>query len=231
MKKNQIRGLAVVFIILAVFSAISFLPPFKMTETFWLSYIFGVISVLAQIYVLKTAFSGSNKAKSRFYGFPIARISVVYMGVQLILSILFMILAEIIPLWVSAIVFVILLAVAVVGFVAADTMRDEIVKQDTKLEISTSCMTALRSIVYPLAEQCDEEKWRKILQGLSDEFKYSDPVSSEVLKEIESELENMVAELQIAVSESRNSEILPLCKKISNTLAERNRLCKLNKGK
>ncbi|MBD5103285.1 MAG: hypothetical protein HDT47_00265 [Ruminococcaceae bacterium] len=153
------------------------------------------------------------------------------MGVQLILSILFMILAEIIPLWVSAIVFVILLAVAVVGFVAADTMRDEIVKQDTKLEISTSCMTALRSIVYPLAEQCDEEKWRKILQGLSDEFKYSDPVSSEVLKEIESELENMVAELQIAVSESRNSEILPLCKKISNTLAERNRLCKLNKGK
>lgn len=231
MKKNQIRGLAVILIILAVFSVISFLPPFKMTEVFWLSYIFGAISVLAQIYVLKTAFCGSNEVKSKFYGFPIARIGAVYMAVQLILSIIFMILAEIVPLWIAVIAFVVLLAVAAVGFISTDAMRDEIEAQDKRLEASTSCMITLRSLVSPLAGQCDDEKSKTALQELADEFKYSDPVSSEALKEIESELEKQVAELQMAVNEVRNSEIAPLCKRVNNTLIERNRLCKINKRK
>lgn len=231
MKKNQARGLAVILIILAVFSVISFLLPFNMTGVFWLSYIFGAASVLVQIYVLKTAFCGSNEVKSRFYGFPIARIGAVYMTVQLILSVIFMILADITPWWLAVIVFVVLLAVAAIGFISSDAMRDEIEAQDKRLEVSTSCMLTLRSLVYPLAGQCDDENAKEALRELADEFKYSDPVSSEALKEIEAELEKQVAELQTAVSEVRNSEIAGLCRKVSNTLVERNRLCKINKKK
>lgn len=126
MKKNQIRGLTVILIILAVFSVISFLLPFKTTGMFWLSYIFGAASVLVQIYVLKTAFCGSNEVKSKFYGFPIARIGVVYMIAQLILSIIFMILADFAPWWIAVIAFVVLLAAALIGFISSDAMRDEI---------------------------------------------------------------------------------------------------------
>ncbi len=231
MKKNQIRGLVVILIMLAVFSLIAFLPPFVKTAVFWLSYIFGVISILAQIYVLKTAFDGENIAKSRFYGFPIAKIGVVYAAAQLILSIVFMIVAAVLPAWIAVLAFVILLAAAAIGFIAADTVRDEINEQDKKLETNTSCMITLRSIVYPLSAQCDDENAKKSLTDLADQFRYSDPVSSEAIKDIESELELLTAELQIAVNEARNSEIVPLCKKVSNTLMERNRLCKLNKKK
>lgn len=92
-------------------------------------------------------------------------------------------------------------------------------------------MLTLRSLVYPLAEQCDDGNVKEVLQALADEFKYSDPVSSDALKEIEAELEKQVSELQTAVSEVRNSEIVTLCKRVNNTLVERNRLCKINKRK
>ncbi len=231
MKKNQVRALIVILLILAVFSVIAFAAPFKMTAVFWLSYIFGVISVAVQIYVFKTAFGKSEKVKSRFYGFPVAQIGVVYMAVQLILSIVFMIFAAVVPMWVAVIFFAVLFAAAAVGFVSADAIRDEIERQDDGLETSTSCMTALRSMIYTLADKCDDGEAKKAIQNLSDEFKYSDPVSSEPLRDIESELEDGVAGLQSAVNENKVSEILPLCKKVNSLLAERNRLCRLNKKK
>ena len=231
MNKFQTKGLITVLIFLVVFSLIAFLPPFAMTAVFWISYIFGAVSILAQIYVMKIAFEGDGTAKSKFYGFPIAKIGVVYMIAQLILSIVFMIMSAVIPVWLTVLIFVILLAVAAVGLIAADTVRDEINIQDNKLKTNTSCMMTLRSIVYPLAGQCEEENAKKLLQELADQFRYSDPVSSEVLNDIESELEGLVGELQTVVSEVRYTDIAPLCKRVGNTLVERNRLCKLNKGK
>lgn len=231
MRKNQIRALAVILLILAVFSVIAFAAPFKMTAVFWLSYIFGAAAVIAQLYVLKTAFGKSEKVKSRFYGFPIVQIGVVYMAVQLILSIVFMITSAFVPVWAAVICFVILFAAAAIGFVSADVIRDEIEKQDTRLETDTSCITALRSIIYPLADMCDDENAKKALSDLADEFKYSDPVSSDSLRDIESELEESAAKLQAKVNENNVTEIPALCKKVNTLLAERNRLCKLNKKK
>lgn len=231
MKKNQIRGIVVILIIFAFFSVLSFVPPFKLTGVFWLSYMFGTVSILAQIYVMKTSFCSSETVKSKFYGFPIAKLGAFYMIAQLMLSLIFMILADMAPLWLAFIIFTLLLAVAVVGFIAVDAVRDEVEKQDKMLEVSTSCMTTLKSLVAPLAGQCDDATAKKALRDLADEFKYSDPVSSNTLNEIEVELEKQVMELRAAVDEARNFEIPALCKRVNNTLIERNRLCKLNKGK
>ncbi|MBO5303117.1 MAG: hypothetical protein J6A92_03605 [Lachnospiraceae bacterium] len=231
MMKNQKRTLCVIAIIFVAFSVIAFALPFEMNGVFWLSYIFAVVSILAQIYVLKAAFAGTESAKSQFYGFPVAQIGVVYMCVQLILSILFMTLASMAPIWLAVILYVLLLAAASIGFISTDAVRDEIIRQDEKLENDVSCMTTLRSLVYPLAGQADGDEVKKILQDLADEFRYSDPVSGEALKDIESELEVLVGKLQNAVSEGTESEIIIMSKNIKNTLAERNRICKLSKKK
>ena len=69
------------------------------------------------------------------------------------------------------------------------------------------------------------------MQELADEFKYSDPVSSEALKEVEENLKRSVGQLQGAVLNSAVNEIADLCRKVSIELSERNRLCKLNKAK
>lgn len=228
MNKNQIKLISVTALILLVFSVIAFAAPFARTGVFWLAYVFGVLAVLVQLYVMKAAF-GKGTVRSRFYGFPIAGIGAVYLAAQLALSIVFMLLAAVVPLWIEIVVFVVLLAVAAIGLISADTVRDEIEKQDRKLEENTSCMVTLRSIVYSLPGQCESEVEKKALEELSDEFRYSDPISSAELEEIESQLEKEVAELQIVVSEIKTEDIIPLCKKINNTLSERNRLCKLSK--
>lgn len=231
MGKNQKRILTVLAIIFVAFSVVVFALPFKMNGIFWLSYIFAVISVAAQIYVLKTAFDGAENVRSKFYGFPIAQIGVVYMAAQLILSLIFMIFAAITPVWLVLIVFVLLLAAAAIGFISADVMRDEIERQDVKLSADVSCMTTLRSLVYSLPGQCEDTEAKNILQDLADEFRYSDPVSSEFLRDIETELEILMGQLQTAVSKADTKDIVSTANKTANALTERNRLCKLNKGK
>ena len=229
MTKNQKRTIVVLAIVLAAFSVIAFALPFKMNGVFWLSYLFGILAIAIQVYVLKVAFNGTDSVKSKFYGFPIAQIGIIYMAVQLVLSIIFMALAAIAPIWIAVILYVIALAVAAIGFIGADAMRDEIERQDIKLETDTSCMTTLRSLVYPLAGQCEDAEAKKALEELADEFRYSDPVSSEALKTIEMELEIRVADLQKAVADGDANVISTECKKVMKTLVERNRLCKLHK--
>ena len=139
-KTNQTRLLVILAVLLIVFSVIAFVVPFQKTAVFWLAYLFGLVSICAQAYVQRIAFSKGESARSKFYGFPIARIGVAYLVVQLGLSILFMALAVIVPTWVAVVLFILLLAAAVVGFVAADAMRDEVQRQDVQLKKDVAVM-------------------------------------------------------------------------------------------
>ena len=75
-------------------------------------------------------------------------------------------------------------------------------------------------------------KVRALLQAassLAEELKFSDPVSSDTILEAERDLAATVDELQSAVVDGDSEAIRQLCRKAKGLLAERNRLCKLNK--
>lgn len=57
---------------------------------FWLSYLFALAALGAQIYVMQVAFSKGRDTRSKFCGFPIARIGVAYLSAQFVLGPLFM---------------------------------------------------------------------------------------------------------------------------------------------
>ena len=229
MTKNSKRTLAVLVLIFIVFSVLSFALPFKMNGLFWISYLFGVFSIAVQVYVLKIAFSGVDSVKSKFYGFPIARVGIVYMAVQLVLSLVFMALAGIAPIWPAVILYVLALAIGAIGFIGSDVMRDEVSRQDKKLKIDTSRMTSLYLVASSLVGKSDDADVKKVLSELADEFRYSDPVSSEALTVVEAELGTALAKLQGSVTSGNTEQIKNECKKVSAMLAERNRLCKMNK--
>lgn len=231
MNKSRLKVNAVVAIVFITYSIIAFLLPFERNAVFWISYLFSAISIVIQLYVVKVSFGGANSAKSKFYGFPILRIGIVYMLLQVVVSIAFMVWAKALPLWLPLVVYILFLAVAAIGMIAADTVREEIERQDVQIKANVSCMTELRSAVYALPGKCESEEIRGKLQELADEFKYSDPVSSQALKGVEENLKRLVEQLQSSVLNSAEDEISDLCKKVSVELGERNRLCKLNKGK
>ena len=117
---------------------------------------------------------------------------------------------------------------AAVGFIAADAMRDEVERQDVQLKKDVSAMRALQSKVNGIVGLCGADI-RPEVTKLAEELRYSDPVSSEALAEIEAELTAYTDELQAAVVDGDSASARELCRKISVTLLERNRLCKLNK--
>ena len=225
--KNQIRGWIVLAVFFIIDSVIAFALPFAHTAVFWLSYIFSVIAIAVQVYVMQVAFCKEKSVKSKFYGFPVANVGVIYMLTQLVLSLVFMALAAGVPMWLPAVLYVVLLGAAV-GFIAADAMRDEVERQDVQLKKDVSAMRALQSKVNGIVGLCGADI-RPEVTKLAEELRYSDPVSSEALAEIEAELTAYADELQAAVVEGDSASARELCRKISATLLERNRLCKLNK--
>ena len=227
--KNGIRFLVSVGILFVIFNVISFAVPFAKSSVFWISYVFGIIAILVQVAVMKIAFSGTDTARSKFYGFPIARIGVVYAIIQIILSILFMALSAFIPFWIPLVLFVILLGISAIGFIAADATRDEIVRQDEKIVKDVSFMRNLQSKMNLLVEQCENPDLKKQVKALAEDIRYSDPVSNNSLNEIERELYFYIEDLQKAVVDN-DENAFEICKKAKTVLAERNRLCKLNKN-
>ena len=225
MKKDTIRGIIALGVLLVLYILIAFLIPFVHTATFWVSFIFTLISfavVAASIYI---AFIRNPDAKSRFYGFPIAKIGVIYGAGQLIASMVFMALAAVSPAWVAVLVYAIALGVTVIGLISVETVVEEIHVQDAKLKKDVALMRGLQSKVNQLSAQSDDT----VLKALADEFRYSDPVSSEALAEAEADLSAVVDELQAAFVDGDKDAAAQLCRKASALLAERNRLCKLNK--
>lgn len=225
MKKNTIRGAIGLGVLLVLYILVAFLMPFAHTAVFWTSFVFtliafGVVAVSAYI-----AFVRKSDAKSRFYGFPIAKIGAIYGVAQLILGFVFMALGAWIPVWVAVLVCAIALGVAVIGIISAEAVVDEINVQDEELKKNVAFMRDLQSKVNQMASSCDLPEVKRF----SEEIRYSDPVSGNALTEIERELSTAVDELQSAIVDGDTENIPTLCRKASASLAERNRLCKLNK--
>ena len=231
LSKNAVRFLMFTGLALLVFNVIAFVVPFAKTGTFWIGYLFGTISILGQIAVMKLAFNGTTTVRSKFYGFPVARIGIIYAVVQVLLSIFLMALAAYIPAWIPVVIFIILFAIAAAGLVASDTVREEVVRQDAKIVEDVKTMRNLQSKMNMLVSQSDcNEEVKSALSSLAEEIKYSDPVSGKATKELEQELLFDIEELQKVVVDGDNESALKICKKAMGILAERNRLCKLNKN-
>lgn len=227
--KNKVRTGIVLGVIFVVYTVLTFTLPFTKNAVLWVSYLFGVVAIAAQLYVMRAAFEKETTVKSKFYGFPIANLGVLYMAVQLMLGLVFMVLAAIVPLWLPLVLYVLLLGATVIGFVAADTMRDEVEQQDVKLKCNTSTMRSLRSRANALAGQCEQEALAAVVRKLAEDLNYSDPISGDTLTEQERQLSTLMDELERAVTDKEIDAALALCKRMTAALIERNRLCKLNK--
>lgn len=231
MNKNAIRWWVVLGVVLVVYNVLAFALPFPKTAVFAVSYLFTTIAILAQIYVIRTAFYRGEGVKSKFYGFPIAKLGVIYLAVQLIAGLVFMALGLIVPVWLPLALYVVLLGVAAAGFVAADAARDEVVRQEVKLEKDVSRIREFQAKGRALVALNQVSEAARPLEKLAENLRFSDPVSSEALTEIEDQLAECLTQLQEAVSAQKTEQILSVCREAEHILAERNQLCKLSKAK
>ncbi len=228
-KKNMKRSVVMLAILLLLYCILAFVIPFVRGGVFWLSFLFTLIALCAQFYVLKTSFDHGESARSKFYGFPIARIGLIYLVIQLVAGFVCMALGLFLPAWVALVVFVIILTAAAIGLITTEGIRDEVERQDEVLKRNISNMRALQSKAAAIAAQCEDEGTRKVLNALADKFRFSDPVSSAATEEAEAGLAALMEELQAAILDGDSEAAAALGKRLDSALAERNRLCKLGK--
>lgn len=224
MKKNWIRGILAGVILLAVYHILAFAVPFRHSALFWTSYGFGWAAFAVLGLGAYLGLGRKADAKSKFYGYPIARLAAIYFGVQMVLGFAAMA-VSVVPVWAAVVVYGILLALAALGMIGADAVVEEIHRQDAKLKKDVTFMRGLQSKVNQMAAQTEVPEVKKF----AEDVRYSDPVSGEALTEIERDLAAAVDELQAAIVDGDRDAIPALCRKAASVLGERNRLCRLNK--
>lgn len=129
------------------------------------------------------------------------------------------------PAWLAVLVYAAMLGAAVIGLVSADAVVETIHVKDQKLKKDVTFMRSLQSKTHQLAAQCDSAE----VKAFCENVRYSDPVSSEALAEIERDLSAAVDDLQAAVVDGDRGVICQLARKADTLLSERNWVCKLNK--
>ncbi len=226
MKKDTMQATIVAAAVLVAYNCAVFMIPCWKGATFWISWGFSLLSFVIAGAAIYFSMIKNPDAKSRFYGFPIAKIAFIYLVAQVAFGGICMALGHIIPWWLATVADTIGLALVVIGLISAEAVVEEIQAQDVALKKDISLMRALQSKVNQMASQSEDAA----VKALADEFRYSDPVSGDALAEIEQDLTAVVDELQAAIIDGDADAATQLCRKVSAVLTERNRLCKLNKS-
>lgn len=106
----MIRWWVILAAVLVVCNVTAFAVPFHKNPVFFLSWLFTLAAIVAQAYVARTAFYQGEGVKSKFYGWPIATIGVMYLAAQLVLGLVFMAMgfAVTVPVWLPLVLYTVL---------------------------------------------------------------------------------------------------------------------------
>lgn len=243
MNKNAVKAFLTAGILFAVYVAVVFLIPFERNGVFWLSFLFAAVALGVCCLALNVGMLQKKDAKSKFYGFSVVRVGLYYAAAQAVLSLVFMALAEHVELWIPGLMYLVAFGIAIIGVISVEAVVEQIQRQDEKLKRNVTVMRSLQSKLNRMVSLCPDVQTEKLVRDLSEEVRYSDPVSSEppafgswdhssVIDELQTEADLVAAveDLQQALADGSPEDIRMLCRKASALLAERNRLCKLNKG-
>ncbi|MBP0954315.1 MAG: hypothetical protein J6M90_01570 [Oscillospiraceae bacterium] len=231
MTKNRNQIYLIFAAIAVLFTVIAFAVPFNRNAVFFISYVFGLAAIALQIPFFKAAFDNRESIRSKVLGFPVFRVGYIYLGVQLVLSLLLMILSTavpVFPVWAAVVLCAIVVCGAFICGMGADIARDAVERVEQTASVNTSAMMDMRSRSSVLASRVADADVKKALQSLADNFRFADPVSSEGTENADRNLDNALAALESAVTD-RTDDIAELCANVQNALDERNTIAKMRK--
>lgn len=230
-KKNK-SLIAVYAIAVAVYILAFAIVPFpKNSGAAWIVFVFSVFSFGASFAMTQKAFCNDVPTVSKVYGYPIFRIGILYMAVQVCFSFIVLTIGFFVkvPYWAALLPSVVFLGLAAIGFIATDNARDIIEDIDKNAKAETKTIEMFHADIAGVIDLCENADIKKELETLSNLFRYSDPVSSESTKNLEIAISQGIFELRDIITSGDNDKITAKIKEIKRLLNERNRICKINK--
>lgn len=232
MKGKNLLSVALVYVIVAaVYIAAFLLIPFEKNISSWLSFGFTLFAICAGAGITIFAFNRKTLT-SKFYGFPIFKIGILYAVVQFVAGLIICIIASFVSVayWISLLIFIIIAAIFAIGLIAKASTRATIENIEEQATVQTRTINTFRINMQGIVDACTDNAIKPRLVKLAEEFKYSDPVSNKSTEELEAEISVKVDDLRNAVAENNTETINSLIFELNNKLSERNRICKQTKG-
>lgn len=223
MRKESLRGYILLAFVFVIYLAATI--PFPKTSVFWIAFSFSLFAIFSQLYTIRVLKNGKTRIKDKFYEFPLLRISLLYLIIQIGVSILLMLFSEKVPVFAAVLIEVILMALAAVGCFAVEAAGREVVRQEREIKRDLAIMEELQERIRRLIAQCDEGKMKEILQRLAEEIRYSNPVSNDISKEIEEEITVLFSEIEARILDDDFETAEALCDRMKGFLRERDRIC------
>ncbi len=226
MKLSKGQGISLFTAIVAfgIFNTVVFLAPLTHSVNFWLGYFFELFSLITMVLTLVLYF-GKPAKEEQFLSLPPVKVAWTYFVVQTALSVwemisfpLSYILALIINLVLGAVFATIILAL----YAASG-------KIDKSEQFTQEKVIFIKQLKLDLDSlETDNDELSKKIKELSEDVRYSDPMSHSMLVRIEDSLSDTINELADNIADT--DKAIELCDKATRLLKKRNEQCKMYKG-
>lgn len=222
MKKNNLMSYLALGIVFALFNVIAFVIPTEKTATFWTAYVFSIVAFAVQIPLWKIALGKKDTLKSKFLGIPVIHVGIAYLIIQLIAFAVFMIFPTL-PAWLAVVVCAIILTISALCAIAGQAGANEISRVEEKIKVKRAFIQFLQTDIEMLVESETDAETKAALSKLAEKVRFSDPMSHDMLGELESRISTKVEEMKTTTDKKA------LIAEVTTLLTERNKKCKILK--
>lgn len=221
MKKNSTKGYVILGILFTLVSIIAFAVPTLKTATFWIAYVLTAAAFAAQIIIWRTAL-GKEALKSKFLGFPVVHIGIVYAIIQTVAFAVFLF-APTLPVWSAIVVCSIIAGVSAVCMISTDAGLNEIERVEAEVQEKVFFIRELQADIELIATTETDADTKAELTRLAEKISFSDPMSNEQLMDLENKISTKVLKLKTATNK------VEIITELTLLLDERNKKCKILK--
>lgn len=219
-------------ILLAVFNLICFVTPnevagmSKFGGAFWAGYVFIMLAFIGQLACAYIALKTDDKTKL-FYNLPIIYVSYTGLVLTSIFGALCMAIPKL-PNWVGIIVCALILALTAIAVIKAKAASDIVESIDNKVKAQTLFVKSLTVDADSLLSCAQTPEAKAACKKVYEAVRYSDPMSSNELAGLESQITLKFSEFSAAVK-SGSENIGGIADELAMLIADRNKKCKLMK--
>lgn len=220
-------------IVLVVFNVITFVAANEIVglasvdSSFWVAYAFITIAFIGNLICSLLFFKEENKDKV-FLNIPIIQLVFSGLLVSLFVGVIAMAVPQI-PYWVGVIVDVLVLGFYAIAVVKASAAADIVNDVEQKVKVQTFFIKSLTVDADSLMARAKSDEMKAETKKVYEAIRYSDPMSNNVLANIENQIQNEFNTFADAV---KNNDI-DLAKSSANEFVilinDRNKQCKLLK--
>lgn len=201
------------------------------SATFWISYVFMIVAFLSMLISNLILKNKTFMPKDWILGYPIWKHSFLYITIELVASIIFMIVERYNCPWQAAFfVQLVLLCLYLVFVISCFFEKKTIEEVHEKAKTATTNWRLLQYDAEAVYKRAVDTEAATVLKNLVEEIRYSDPISNDQLLGIESQIIEGIKEISRSVDLNDMDNTIACGRRTLLLLDERNEKCKILKS-